>query len=305
MSSLESKAVVGAVSGGPLVWLNGKVMPLKEATTTVADHAYLYGDGLFEGIRIYKRNIFKLDEHLTRLYNGVKTLHFRNVMPVEQLKQVVIDTCKQAGIESGYIRLNVTRGNGLGLDPRNIEDTPNVMVMVTNLRLYTPEQYEKGLKAITCSTRVFPPHCLDPRLKTIGRYVANIQAKIEADRQGAGEGLMLNVEGFVAEATGDNVFIVRDGVLSTPTAHDGILQGITRNTVIGIARDLGHEVVEERLTLFDVYSADEAFFTGTAAEIISMVELDQRQIGDGKPGPVTQKILEKFRELTPRVGVSF
>ncbi len=305
MSGRETQAVVAPVSTGPLVWLNGEVCPLEKAVTKVGDHAHLYGDGLFEGIRIYSRNIFKLDEHLNRLYQGIKSLSIEGMMPKEELRKIVLDTCAQAGISDGYIRLNVTRGTGLGLDPRNIKQVPNVMVMISHLRLYTPEMYETGLTAITCSTRVFPPQCLDPRIKTIGRYVANIQAKIEANSQGAGEGIMLNVEGTVAEGTGDNLFVVRGNRLSTPTASCGILRGITRDTALSIGAEMGMDVVEERLSLFDVYNADEAFLTGTAAEIIGMVKLDGRTIGDGHPGPVTKQITQRFRELTTTVGEKF
>jgi len=305
MSSIEPQAVVTPVSTGPLVWLNGDVNPLTEATTSVADHAYLYGDGLFEGIRIYHKTIFKFDEHMDRLYDGVQMLDIRGMMPQSELRQIILDTCAQAGIADGYIRLNVSRGTGLGLDPSKIDQTPNVMVMVNYLKLFTPDQYVDGLQTVTVSTRVFPPQCLDPRLKTIGRYVANIQAKIEANRQGAGEGLMLNVEGFVAEGTGENIFILRDNRLSTPGKTDGILQGITRNTVIEIGAELGYEVAEESLTLYDVYTADEVFFTGTAAEIISVVKVDGRVIGDGKPGPHRAKISARYHELAKLTGTAF
>jgi len=202
---------------GKIVWLNGEVYDLEAAKVSVADHAHLYGDGLFEGIRIYNRKVFQLDMHLDRLYAGIRYLGFEMHIPQEELKGVILDTCKKAGIENGYIRLNVTRGTGLGLDPSNIDRKPNVMVMVSSLALYPPEAYEHGLSTIVCSTRVIPADCLDPRLKTIGRYVANIQAKREANAQGAGEGLMLNVQGYLAEATGDNVFLVRTASLERPT----------------------------------------------------------------------------------------
>ncbi len=180
---------------GKLVWLNGEVQELDSAVVPAADHAHLYGDGLFEGIRIYDRKVFKLDQHLRRLYDGIRYLGFEMHISQAELKEIVLDTCKKAEIDTGYIRLNVTRGTGLGLDPRNIVRQPSVMVMVSSLALYTSEAYEVGLKAVTVSTRVIPPQCLDPRLKTIGRYVSNIYAKMEANRQGAGEGIMLNTEG--------------------------------------------------------------------------------------------------------------
>lgn len=305
MSSLEPAAVVTPIGSGPLVWLNGEIMPLDGAKAPAADHAHLYGDGLFEGIRIYHRSIFKFEEHLDRLYNGIKTLWIQNMMPKEQLRQAILDVATQAGISDGYIRLNITRGSGLGLDPWKIVQTPNVMIMVNSLKLFTPEQYETGLTGVTCSTRVFPPQCLDPRIKSIGRYVANIQAKLEANRQGAGEGIMLNIEGFIAEGTGDNIFVLSGNKLSTPLPTDGILMGITRNTVMDLARDMGLEVVEERITQHDVYTADEVFLTGTAAEIISMIELDKRTIGSGKPGPVARQIFDKYHALAKAIGTPF
>ncbi len=289
---------------GKIVWLNGELTDLDSAKVTVADHAHLYGDGLFEGIRIYNRKVFKLDMHLDRLYAGIQYLGFQMHIPQDELKGIVLDTCKKADIENGYIRLNVTRGTGLGLDPAHIDAKPNVMVMVSTLALYPPEAYEKGLDTIVCSTRVIPADCLDPRLKTIGRYVANIQAKREANAQGAGEGLMLNVQGYLAEATGDNVFLIQDGVLRTPHPSCGILNGVTRRTVIGLAKEEGIEVREEFLTLYDIYEAQEAFLTGTAAEVIPMVTVAGQPIGDGKPGPITKKLIARFREAT-EVGDAF
>lgn len=281
-----------------LVWLNGEVQPLDKAVTSVADHAFLYGDGLFEGIRIYNARPFLLDQHLKRLYNGAKHLGFENTIPQQELQQIVRDMVEKSELKEGYIRINLTRGTGLGLDPAHIDRTPNVMVMVNTLALYAPEQYENGLHTILCSTRVFPSQCLDPRLKTIGRYVANIQAKIEANRQGAGEGIMLNTEGYLAEATGDNIFLVHDNVIRTPHISCGILGGITRATAIRLGKAAGFEVKEEFMTVHDIFTADEAFLTGTAAEIIPMVSMDGKKIGCGVPGPVTQKIMMLYRELT-------
>ena len=281
-----------------LVWLNGEIQDFDSAVTSVADHAHLYGDGLFEGIRIYNRKIFKLDEHLKRLYYGIRYLGFEMHIRQLELKDIILETCKKAEIENGYIRLNVTRGTGLGLDPTAINRRPNVMVMVSSLALYPPEAYDVGLNAVVCSTRVIPAQCLDPRLKTIGRYVANIYAKLEANRQGAGEGLMLNTEGYLAEATGDNLFLVNDGVIRTPHISCGILGGITRKTAIQLAKNAGHEVREEFMTLYDLFEADEAFLTGTAAEIIPLVAVDQKPIGCGKPGEVTQKLIGMFRDHT-------
>ena len=287
-----------------LVWLNGNVQELDNAVVPAADHAHLYGDGLFEGIRFYNRKVFKLDEHLRRLYDGIRYLGFEMHISKDELRDIILDVCNQAGLEDGYIRLNVTRGTGLGLDPRNINRTPNVMVMVNTLALYPPEAYELGLKAVSVSTRVIPPQSLDPRLKTIGRYAANIYAKLEANRQGAGEGIMLNTEGYLAEATGDNIFVIRDGVISTPHISCGILGGITRQTVIDLSRDAGFEVREEFMTLYDLFAADEAFLTGTAAEVIPLVSVDSKKIGCGTPGEVTTRIIQMFRKETEN-GTAF
>ena len=281
-----------------LVWLNGQTMPLEEATTSVADHAHLYGDGLFEGIRIYGGKVFKLDEHLARLYHGCRFLGFEMSIGFAELKRTLLDVCRQSEIRDGYIRLNVTRGTGLGLDPKNIDRTPNVMIMVSTLALYPPEAYENGLEVVTTSLRVIPPDCLDPRVKCIGRYASNILAKAEANRAGAGEGLMLNAQGYLAECTGDNLFLIQGKNVKTPHPACGILEGITRNTVMQLAREAGYSVEEAFLTPFDVYTADEAFLTGTAAEVIPMVTLDSRPIGNGRPGPVTRDLIARFRAHT-------
>ena len=287
-----------------LVWFNGEVTPLETATVPAADHAHLYGDGLFEGIRIYGGKVFKLDEHLERLYFGCKFLGYKMEIDQPALRAKILEVCGMAAIEDGYIRLNVTRGTALGLDPKAVKTPPNIMIMISTLALYTPEMYDVGLNVITTSYRVAPPSTLDQRLKCIGRYAYHILAKEEANRAGAGEGLMLNPEGFVAECTGDNIFIFKDGVLKTPHPSQGLLQGITRNTVMELAKRAGIEVREEIMTRYDILSADEAFLTGTAAEVIAMVTLDERPIGDGKPGPQTKKLIELFRAET-KLGTPF
>jgi branched-chain amino acid aminotransferase len=281
-----------------LVWFNGEVSPLETASVPAADHAHLYGDGLFEGIRIYGGKVFKLDEHLARLYFGCKFLGYKMELDQPTLRNKILEVCAMSEIEDGYIRLNVTRGTALGLDPKAVKTPPNVMIMVSTLALYTPEMYEAGLEVITTSYRVAPPSTLDQRLKCIGRYAYHILAKEEANRAGAGEGLMLNNEGYVAECTGDNLFIFKDGVIKTPHPSQGLLQGITRDTVIELAREAGIEVREEVMTRYDILSADEAFLTGTAAEVIPMITLDDRPIGTGKPGEQTKKIIALFREET-------
>lgn len=287
-----------------LVWLNGEIQPLETAVTSVADHAHLYGDGLFEGIRIYSRRIFKLDEHLDRLYHGIAYLGYEMKLSQGDLRETILDVCRQADLDAGYIRLNVTRGTGLGLDPRNINRSPNVMVMVSNLSLYPPEAYEIGLHVVTSPYRVFPVDVLDPRVKAIGKYVSNILAKSEANRNGAGEAMMLNHQGQIAECTGDNLFLVAGGVVRTPHPSCGLLNGITRQTVIQLARSAGYTVEETFLTPIDVHASEEAFLTGTAAEVIPMVSLDGRKIGCGTPGKITQELIAAFRKHT-ETGVAY
>lgn len=281
-----------------LVWLNGQMMPMETATAPVADHAHLYGDGIFEGIRIYDRKVFKLDEHLNRLFHGAGYFGYEMTLTHANMVKQVLEVCRQADIDNGYIRINVSRGTGLGLDPKNIDRTPNVMIMVSSLALYHPDAYETGLDVITCSYRVMPADTLDPRLKCIGRYASNIMAKMEANRAGAGEGLMLNHQGYVAECTGDNIFLVHKGVLWTPHPTAGILKGITRDTVLMLAEKEGIPTLETFFTPYDVFTAEEAFLTGTAAEVIPMVSLDNRKINGGKPGEMTRHLIAKFREHT-------
>ena len=280
-----------------LVWYNGVTSPLEEAMVPAADHAHLYGDGLFEGIRFYAKKVYKLDEHLRRLYDGINSMGYDMPMGRDELRGVVLSTCRDSGLEDGYIRLNVTRGTGLGLDPKGIHPA-NTMVMVSTLNLYPPEKYELGLTVMTSPFRVIPMDSLDPRIKCIGRYASNILAKQYANRVGAGDALLLNHQGYVAEGTGNNVFIVRDGVIRTPHPSCGILKGITRDRVIELARGEGIEVVEDFLSHFDFFAADEAFFTGTATEVIPMVSLDGSRIGCGKPGEVTIRLMELFRADT-------
>ena len=287
-----------------LVWLNGVVSPLETATIPVSDHSHLYGDGLFEGIRIYGGKVFKLDEHLDRLYHGIKYLGYKMTITQPELKQIILDVCRQAEADNGYIRLNVTRGTGLGLDPKNIDTRPNVMVMVNTLALYPPEAYEKGLDVVTTSYKTIPADALDPRLKCIGKYAANILAKQEANSRGAGEGLMLNHQGQIAECTGDNIFLITDRHIRTPDPSCGLLKGVTRDTVMALALEAGYTVEECFLTPFDLYSCDEAFLTGTAAEVIPMVTIDGRPIGDGTPGVVTKDLIARFRSHTSE-GTAF
>jgi branched-chain amino acid aminotransferase len=286
------------------VYINGELIPLENAKVTVYDHGLLYGDGAFEGIRVYSGKIFKLRDHLARLYHSALALMINLPIAEEEMEQAVLNLCRTNGVVDGYIRVTITRGVGLGLDPRNVKN-PTVIIMTDKLSLYPEEMYRDGLHVATVSTRITPAQSLEPRIKSLGKYLVNIQAKLEANRAGAGEGLMLNVEGFVAEGTGDNIFLVKAGSLITPPPYAGILEGITRNAVMDLARGMGIHVLESLFTLFDVYTADECFLTGTAAEVIPVVKVDGRTIGSGLPGEMTKRLEEAFRTLTKTEGVPF
>jgi branched-chain amino acid aminotransferase len=284
-------------------WMNGQLVPKEQALVPLYDHGLLYGDGLFEGIRVYENRIFKLDEHVARLYYSAKALNIVIPAPLEATREAILQTAKANAHANGYIRVTVTRGVGLGLDPRHVKTEANVYISCEQLALYPQELYEKGLIVATVSTRLPSPDVIDPRVKCTGKYINNIMAKAEANRQGAGEGLMLTREGYVGEATGDNLFLIKDGALSTPPAYIGILQGITRDTVIDLAHEAGLAVSEPLMTLYDVYNADEAFLTGTAAEVIPAVEFDGRVIGDGTPGPITRRLIADFQRYARSSGV--
>lgn len=286
----------------PVVYINGKHVPIEDAKITVYDHGLLYGDGAFEGIRVYSGKVWKLHEHIDRLYHSAHSLMIDLPITRDEMVEAVLSTLRKNGITDGYIRITITRGVGLGLDPRVCGEA-TVIIMTDKLSLYPEEMYHVGLHVVTVSTRVCPPQSLEPRIKSLGKYVANIQAKLEANRVGAGEGLMLNIQGYVAEATGDNIFIIKDGKIITPPSYAGILEGITRNTVMQIARDMGIKVKEKLFTLFDVYTCDECFLTGTAAEVIPAVKVDGRTIGDGRPGEMTNRLIAAFRTLTKTEGV--
>ncbi|HAH87834.1 MAG TPA: branched-chain-amino-acid transaminase [Armatimonadetes bacterium] len=287
-----------------VVYINGELVPQEEATTTVYNHGLLYGDGAFEGIRAYSGKVFKLREHVKRLYASAHTLMIDLPITREEMEQAILNLCRTNGVSSCYIRVTITRGVGLGLDPRGVKD-PTIIIMTEQLALYPEEMYKNGLSVATVSTRVPPSQCLEPRIKSTGKYVANIQAKLEANRMGAGEGIMLTLQGHVAEATGDNIFLVKDGKVITPPPYAGILEGITRNTVMDLSKDLGISMEEKLFTMFDLYNADECFLTGTAAEVIPVVLADGRTIGDGRPGEITNKFIEAFRAYTKVEGAPF
>jgi branched-chain amino acid aminotransferase len=286
------------------VYINGEYYAKEDAKISVFDHGLLYGDGVFEGIRIYHGRVFRLEQHLKRLYRSAKYINLTIGKTFEEMTEVVLETCRKNGLSDGYIRLVVTRGTGtLGLSPRSCPVATTV-VIVDRLAIYPPEQYEKGLAVMTVSTRRNLVDALDPQLKTLN-YLNNILASIEASRSGFEEALMLNSEGFVAEASADNIFIIRDKRLMTPPTFVGALPGITREAILEIAPELGLMPVETHMTLSDIYNADECFLTGTAAEVIAVSEVDSRPIGTGTAGPITRKINERFRKLTKDEGTAF
>ena len=283
------------------VYVSGKLVPKEDAKVSVYDHGLLYGDGVFEGIRVYGGRVFLHEEHIARLYESANAIRLQVPMQPADLMRAVEQTVKANGISDGYVRLVVTRGAGaLGLDIRRTSD-PQVIVIADTISLYPQELYENGLKLITASTIRNHPMALSPRVKSLN-YLNNILAKIEGTDAGTLETLMLNHKGEVSEGTGDNVFIVKRGVLKTPPADAGILEGITRGAVLRLAREAGLPVEETALIRHDLYVADECFLTGTAAEVIPVVSLDGRVIGTGKPGQITKKLLDLFRELTRRGG---
>jgi branched-chain amino acid aminotransferase len=277
------------------VYINGKIVDKSEAKVSVYDHGFLYGDGVFEGIRVYSGKVFRHREHIDRLYDSARAIALEIPMAREAMMEAVEKTVKAAGKKDGYIRLVVTRGPGsLGLDPRKCE--PQVVVIVDDISLYPAEVYESGLEIITASTIRNHPNAVNPRIKSLN-YLNNILAKIEAIRAGCLEAIMLNTNGEVAECTGDNIFVVKRGVLRTPPRDAGILEGVTRNAVLELARAADIPSFEEVLTRHDVYTADECFLTGTAAEVIAVVKVDGRPIGNSKPGTITKLLRERFQRL--------
>lgn len=280
----------------PRIWINGKLFDKADAKVSVYDHGLLYGDGVFEGIRIYNGKVFKLREHLERLYEGARCIRLEIPYNREQLAEHVLTAVQGNQKKDGYIRLVVTRGAGsLGIDPRKTSD-PQVIIIVDDISLYPPELYASGMEVVTAPTIRTPPNALNPRLKSLN-YLNNILAKMEGAQAGCQEAIMLNHKGEVAECTADNIFLVKRGVLKTPPADAGILEGITRGTVIDLARAAGITVQEVAITRHDVFIADEVFLTGTGAEIIGVTKVDGRIIGNGKPGPITRQLRERYQQL--------
>ncbi len=284
-----------------IICLDGQFVSKEEAKVSVFDHGLLYGDGVFEGIRAYHGRVFRLEEHVRRLYDSARTIMLKIPLTQAEYAAQIVETCRRNNIVDGYIRAVVTRGVGdLGLDPRKCP-VASYFIIAAGIKLYPEECYTNGLKVITCATRRNDPTALDPAVKSLN-YLNNILAKIEVNRARADEGLMLNSLGQVAEATGDNIFVVRDGVVYTPPIGAGILIGVTRNAVMEVAAAQGVPLREESFNVQFVYNADEVFLTGTAAEVIPVVELDNRAIGTGRPGPITQRLIRGFHELVAQSG---
>lgn len=279
------------------IYINGTLYDKEDAKISVYDHGFLYGDGVFEGMRIYGGKVFRLEEHLARLWNSAKAIWLEVPISKEEMAKAVNDTLKINEIDDGYVRLVVSRGAGtLGLDPNRTSD-PQVIIITDRIALYPEEYYEKGLEIITVSTIRSHPASLNPRVKSLN-YLNNILAKIEGLQANCEEALMLNHKGEVAECTGDNVFLVSRDRLLTPPIDAGILEGITRDVVIELAEKEGIPVLQIPLTRHDVYIAEECFLTGSAAEVVPVVKVDSRKIGDGKPGRITRRLMSLFREVT-------
>jgi branched-chain amino acid aminotransferase len=280
----------------PIIWIDGQYRDGASATVSVFDHGLLYGDGVFEGIRTYARRVFRLRQHLDRLYASAKGIWLEIPMPKDALGRLVEDAVRKSGLENAYIRLIVTRGVGdLGLDPRKCPK-PSIILIVDEIHLWPADRYDKGLTALTAATPIGHRESLSPRIKSLN-YLAHILAKVEGIAAGVDEVLMLDPAGYVAEASGMNLFAVVNGTLKTPPAYIGILRGITRDAVIELARDANYGVEEVPLNRYDLYTADEVFLTGTAAEIVGVVKLDGRAIGQGVPGPVTRDLSRRFKAL--------
>jgi branched-chain amino acid aminotransferase len=284
------------------VYVNGQFVSAAEASVSVFDHGFLYGDGVFEGIRVYNGTIFRLHQHIERLYQSAQCLMLTIPMTPAAMAEAIVETVRRRALPSQYIRVVVSRGAGdLGLDPR-LCPTPSVIIIADTIALYPEPFYTDGLALVTVATRRSPGWALDPRIKSLN-YLNNIMAKIEAQQAGAVDAVMLNAEGYVAECTADNLFVIRQGQLATPCVAAGALQGVTRDSVLEIAAQVGLATEEAFLTRYDLYTAEECFMTGTGAEIVPVVRIDGRQIGTGTPGPVTAQLRAAFADLCQVDGV--
>lgn len=284
------------------VFSGGQFVTKENAVVSVYDHGFLYGDGIFEGIRVYDGNIFRLDEHLKRLYESAQSIMLDIPYTKEEMGQIIVETIRKNELLSAYIRVVVSRGMGnLGLDPASCSQ-PRVIVIAEALTMFPQELYEKGLRIASVATRRNRPDVLSPQVKSLN-YLNNILVKLEANQAGVDEALMLNEQGYVTEGSADNIFIVKNNTIITPPVYLGALEGITRNAIIDLAKQNGYELKETPFTRHDVYVADEVFLTGTAIEVIAVIEVDQRKVSDGKPGRVTNHLLTEFRKLVTTDGV--
>ncbi len=287
---------------GLIIYLDGAYVPEEEAKVSVFDHGFLYGDGVFEGIRSYGGRVFQLEEHLERLYESAKSIMLEVPLTREEIREVTLKTLRRNDIRDGYIRIVVSRGKGdLGLDPRKCPRA-SVIVIASKIAIFPPEFYEQGLEVITVATRRNIPDALDPCVKSLN-YLNNILVKLEANRAGVLEAIMLNNQGQITEGSGDNIFIVRRNKLITPPTYVGALEGITRRVVMELAAKLDLQTLEQPFTRHDLYTSQECFLTGTAAEVIPVIKVDERVIGTGKPGPVTRQLIKDFREKCCTTGV--
>jgi len=283
------------------IYIDGEFFDQAEAKVSVFDHGLLYGDGVFEGIRFYNGRVFRMEAHMERLWESARSICLEIPISREEMDEALLETIRQNDLRDGYVRLIVTRGVGnLGLNPVQCK-RPSIIIIATTVALYSEENYRRGLTVVTVPTRRMGPATLNPAIKSLN-YLNNVLARIEANLANADEALMLNDTGNIAECTADNVFMVKGGQIMTPPITAGALRGITRATVFDIAAELDIAISERELTRHDLYIADEAFLTGTAAEVIPMIKVDGRDIGDGKPGPITQRTIGRFRELTRETG---
>jgi len=283
------------------IYIDGEFFDQADAKVSVFDHGLLYGDGIFEGIRFYNGRVFRMEAHMTRLWESARSICLEIPISREEMDEALLETIRQNGLRDGYVRLIVTRGVGnLGLNPVQCK-RPSIIIIATTVALYSEENYRRGLTVVTVPTRRMGPATLNPAIKSLN-YLNNVLARIEASLANADEALLLNDTGNIAECTADNVFMVKGGQIMTPPITAGALRGITRATVFDIAAELDIAISERELTRHDLYIADEAFLTGTAAEVIPMIKVDGRDIGDGKPGPITQRTIGRFRELTRETG---
>jgi branched-chain amino acid aminotransferase len=289
--------------GSQWIFLGGQFVKKEDAVISVYDHGFLYGDGVFEGIRVYSGNVFRLDAHLKRLYESAQSIMLQIPYTQEEMTKLIVETIRKNQLESAYIRVVVSRGKGnLGLDPSSCLN-PNVIIIAEELAMFPKEFYEHGIKIASVASRRNRPDVLSPQVKSLN-YLNNILVKLEANQAGVQEALMLNDQGYVTEGSADNIFIVKNGIVYTPPVYLGALEGITRNAILDVARAQGFEVRETPFTRHDVYVADEVFLTGTAVEVIAVVEVDGRIIQNGKPGNVTNQLLEEFRRIVTTDGVA-